>query len=309
MKGSEFAKGHLLMFIATLFFSFNFIMLKLLMPKWMDGFDATFFRIVGAMICFWITSFFIKNTPIEKADRKTLFFSGLFGLFPFMIFFNMALQYSSVIDVSIIMTTPPVLVVLISAMVDKTKVSFKNGLGLFLSIAGAIFLILIGKSHQGSGRDMLGNIFAACSSVAYAYYLFSLRNCSNKYNPVSLLRWVFLSASIGAIPIGIIFLGKAPIIHHPDVDAVLLLVCVILFPSFISFLLIPQSIKRIGHQLVSMYQNLIPVLATVFALILKMDKLYWDQPIAVVVILVGVYISSRAVQKEKDKPTTTPLTK
>ena len=304
MKGSGFAKGHTMMFIATLFFSFNFIMLKYLMPHWMNGYDATFFRIVGAMILFWITSFFIKNTPIDKSDRLTLLFSGLFGLFPFMIFFNLALQYSSVIDVSIIMTTPPVIVVLITMVVDKTKVSLTNAFGLFLSIAGAIFLILIGNKSKGADRDMLGNVFAAASSVAYAYYLFSLRKCSGKYHPVSILRWVFLAASAGAIPLGIVFLGKSHIIHHPDIIPIIILICVILFPSFLSFLLIPQSIKLIGQQLVSMYQNLIPVLATILAIIFKMNKLYWDQPVAIVVILVGVYISSVAVKKAKEKEQT-----
>ena len=303
MKDHEFAKGHLMMFIATVFFSFNFIMLKYMMPHWMNGFDATFFRIVGATVLFWISSMFIKRTPIISADWKILFFSGIFGIFPFMVFFNMALEYSSVIDVSIIMTTPPVLVVIITAIVDKMKITFKNGFGLFLSIAGAIFLILIGKTHTGSGRDMMGNIYAAISSIAYAYYLFSIRKCSSKYHPVSLLRWVFLAASIGAIPLGIIFLGKANIMHHPSTDAILILLCIIFFPSFFSFLLIPQSIKRIGQQLVSMYQNLIPVLATILAILFKMDKLYWDQPVAIVIILLGVYISSVAVKKAKDKAT------
>ena len=223
-----------------------------------------------------------------------------------MFFFKLAIQYSSIIDVSIIMTTPPVLVAIISIIIDKTRISFWNGVGIFLSIGGAVFLILIGKTHQGEGRDMLGNIFAVISSLAYSFYLISLRKCSGKYHPVSLMKWVFLAGSIGAIPLGIIFLGKAPIIHHPSTIAILLLLFVIIFPSFLSFLLMPQAIKRIGHQLVSMYQDLIPVLATILAIIFKMDKLFWDQPVAIAIILLGVFISSRTVKKEQFTSTTPP---
>ena len=289
------------MVISTIFFSLNFIVLKYLMPRWMTGFDATFFRIVGGMILFWISSMFIKRVAIDKADRKMVFLGGLFGLFPFVFFFNMALQYSSIIDVSIIMTTPPVLVVLISMVIDKTKVSLMNALGLFLCIAGAVFLILVSSSHKGPGRDMLGNLFAVISSFGYAFYIISIRKISGKYSSINLLRWVFMAASIGASPLGIIFLGRAPLMHHPEASAVLLLLYVIIFPSFISFLLMPPAIKLIGQQLVSMYQDLIPVLATILAIILKMDKLYWDQPVAIVVILIGVYISSVAVKKAKEK--------
>ncbi len=302
MKNSDFAKGHLLMFIATVFFSLNFIVLKYLMPAWMTGYDATFFRICGGCLLFWITSFFVKNTPIDKSDRMMVFLGGILGLFPFMVFFNMAIQYSSVIDVSIIMTTPPVLVAIISIIIDKTRISFWNAVGIFLSIGGAVFLILIGRTHQGEGRDMLGNIFAIISSIAYSFYLISMRKCSTKYNAVSLMRWVFLAGSIGAIPLGIIFLGKAHIMHHPSTIPVLLLLFVIFFPSFLSFLLMPQAIKRIGHQLVSMYQDLIPVLATILAIAFKMDKLFWDQPVAIAIILLGVFISSRTVKKEQFTP-------
>ena len=300
MKNHDFLKGHSLMVISTIFFSLNFIVLKYLMPRWMTGFDATFFRIVGGMLLFWFSSIFIKRVAIDKSDRKMVFLGGLFGLFPFVFFFNMALQYSSIIDVSIIMTTPPVLVVLISMVIDKAKVSLMNALGLFLCIAGAIFLIMVSSSHKGPGRDLLGNIFAVISSFGYAFYIISIRKISNKYSSINLLRWVFLAASIGAIPLGIIFLGRAPLMHHPETTAVLLLLYVIIFPSFISFLLMPPAIKLIGQQLVSMYQDLIPVLATILAVILKMDKLYWDQPVAIVVILIGVYISSTAVKKAKD---------
>lgn len=301
MKGSEFVKGHLLMIISTIFFSFNFIMLKYLMPNWMNGYDATFFRITFAMILFWGSSLFIKNTSIDKSDYKTLFLSGFFGLFPFILFFNMALQYSSAVDVSVIMTTPPVLVVIISIIVDKIKISMKNAIGLFLSIGGAVFLIVVGKKGGGSGRDMMGNLFAVISSLAYAYYIFSLRKCSKKYNPISLLRWVFLAASLGSIPLGIIFLPHAPLVHKPSTDAILILSCVILFPSFLSFLLMPKAIKFIGQQLVSMYQDILPVFVTILAIIFKMDKLYWDQPVAIAIILLGVYISSSAVKKTKNK--------
>lgn len=299
MKISDFSKGHILMFTATVFFSFNFIVLKHLMPTWMNGYDATFFRICGGMVLFWISSLFVKGTPIAKIHHKDIFFAGLLGLFPFMIFFNMALEYSSIIDVSIIMTTPPVLVAIASAFLYKRKISFLNGLGIFLSLAGAIFLILIGKTGSGTGRDMLGNIFAILSSFAYAYYLIAMGKLSTQYHPVSLLRWVFLSAAIGAIPLGVVFLGKSHIVHDPSLVPILLVAFIIIFPSFLSFLMIPASVKRIGQQLVSMYQDLIPVLATILAVLLKMDTLHWDQPVAIVIILVGVYISSKAVRKEQ----------
>ena len=49
----------------------------------------------------------------------------------------------------------------------------------------------------------------------------------------------------------------------------------------------------------SQYQNIIPVLTTIIAVSMKMDKLYWDQPVAIAIILVGVYVSSKAVKRDQ----------
>ena len=241
----------------------------------------------------------MKHKPIDKSDRLIILLSGMIGLFLFIFLFNLALQYGSPVDVSIILTTPPVMVVIISSILFKTKISGLKAIGLILSLGGALMLVLIGGSHHGSSRSMTGNIFAFLCCLCYAFYLISLKNIASKYHPVTLLRWVFLAACVGAIPLGFLDLGKSELVLHPDISAILMVAFVIIFPSFLSYLLMPPAIKRIGHELVSMYQYLIPVIATTIAVVTKMDKLYWDQPVAVLIIFVGVYLSAKAVNKEQ----------
>lgn len=293
MNNTKLLSGHLAMFFSTLFFGLNIPVLKFLMPEWLSGVDATFFRVVGATILFWIVSLFVKNDKIEKGDRLLILFSGMFGLFFFLYLFNLGVEYSSPIDISIIMTTPPVLVVIFSSILFKTKISKLKILGVTISLAGALMLILMGHGEGGT-RSLKGNIFGVLSAISYACYLISIKKTSAKYKPITLLRWTFLSCSIMTIPFTLMQVEVAPIWHNAPTEPILLLASVILFPTFISYLLIPIAVKRIGHELVSMYQYLIPVVATAAAVIMKLDKLHWDQPIAAVIIVLGVYITSIA---------------
>ena len=293
MNNTKLLSGHLAMFFSTLFFGLNIPVLKFLMPEWLSGVDATFFRVVGATILFWIVSLFVKNDKIEKGDRLLILFSGMFGLFFFLYLFNLGVEYSSPIDISIIMATPPVLVVIFSSILFKTKISKLKILGVIVSLAGALMLILMGHG-EGSTRSLKGNIFGVLSAISYACYLISIKKTSAKYKPITLLRWTFLSCSIMTIPFTLMQVEVAPIWHNAPTEPILLLASVILFPTFISYLLIPIAVKRIGHELVSMYQYLIPVVATAAAVIMKLDKLHWDQPIAAVIIVLGVYITSIA---------------
>lgn len=293
MNNTKLLSGHLAMFFSTLFFGLNIPVLKFLMPEWLSGVDATFFRVVGATILFWIVSLFVKNDKIEKGDRLLILFSGMFGLFFFLYLFNLGVEYSSPIDISIIMTTPPVLVVIFSSILFKTKISKLKILGVTISLAGALMLILMGHGEGGT-RSLKGNIFGVLSAISYACYLISIKKTSAKYKPITLLRWTFLSCSIMTIPFTLMQVEVAPIWHNAPTEPILLLASVIVFPTFISYLLIPIAVKRIGHELVSMYQYLIPVVATAAAVIMKLDKLHWDQPIAAVIIVLGVYITSIA---------------
>ena len=293
MNNTKLLSGHLAMFFSTLFFGLNIPVLKFLMPEWLSGVDATFFRVVGATILFWIVSLFVKNDKIEKGDRLLILFSGMFGVFFFLYLFNLGVEYSSPIDISIIMTTPPVLVVIFSSILFKTKISKLKILGVIVSLAGALMLILMGHGEGGT-RSLKGNIFGVLSAISYACYLISIKKTSAKYKPITLLRWTFLSCSIMTIPFTLMQVEVAPIWHNAPTEPILLLASVILFPTFISYLLIPIAVKRIGHELVSMYQYLIPVVATAAAVIMKLDKLHWDQPIAAVIIVLGVYITSIA---------------
>lgn len=296
MGDNKLMSGHIAMFLSTLFFGLNIPVLKFLMPEWITGVDATFFRVAGATILFWLVSLFMKNDKIEKGDRLLILFSGMFGLFFFLYLFNLGVEYSSPIDISIIMTTPPVLVVVLSSILFKTKISKLKISGVIISLAGALMLILMGQGEGGT-RSLKGNLFGVLSAISYACYLISIKRTSVKYKPVTLLRWTFLSCCILTIPFTFLQVKVAPIWHHPPIEPVLLLASVILFPTFLSYLLIPVAVKRIGHELVAMYQYLIPVVATATAVFMKLDKLHWDQPIAAAIIILGVYITSLANKK------------
>ena len=141
--------GHFAMFMSTLFFGLNIPITKELIPDWLSYVDITLFRIFGGTILFWITSIFIKDSKIEKKDWWLLIFGGIVGLFSFLFFFALAIDLTSPIDLSIIMTLPPIMVVIISAIIFKTKISKKKILGIAIALIGALIIILsqIGRAH------------------------------------------------------------------------------------------------------------------------------------------------------------------
>jgi drug/metabolite transporter (DMT)-like permease len=294
---ARMVKGNLLMLTATIFFGVDLPVLKYLIPTWMTAVDATIFRIVGATALMWIASLFVKTQKIEKSDYRVLFFCGFIGMFGFMYLFNLALKYGSAIDVSIIMTTPPVLVIIYDIIFRKMRFSRMELLGVVMALLGAVMIILIHSGASSKGGDViLGDIFAFASAVVFTGYLIAIEKPSKKYNSVSLMRWVMLAGSLPALCL-VWMLPSAHIFAHPALSPWLGVGFIIIFPTFVSYILTSPALKLVGSEVVSLYQYFVPVVATITALIMKIDKLQWYQPIAICIILIGVFITNRAKQK------------
>ena len=162
---------------------------------------------------------------------------------------------------------------------------------LFRSIAialiGALIIILSqGHSHSAS-KGLKGDIFAIISALSYSIYLLAIKRPAEKYKSVTVLRWVFLFSCFPAIFFST-HLFKAMIFHDIEFKPIAFASFVVLFPTYLSYLLVPIAIRKIGHELVAMYQYLVPLIASIAAILMKLAVLHWIQPIAAGVIIYGV---------------------
>ena len=208
------------------------------------------------------------------------------------------------------MTLPPVFVILIGVIFQKQRPALIEYLGCLVSFVGAAIVILAGGDSSKAGSDkILGDILAVASTVCYAFYLVILEKPTHTYKPINMLRWVFLFAAIPGLFL-IPGMQNEPIIHTtkavPWIEIAFILLCV----TFIAYFLVQPAIKRIGSELVSLYQYLLPVFATIAAVLMGLDKLKWIQVVAMLIIIFGMVLTNigkrRRLQKELAAATPAP---
>lgn len=294
---SSSLRGNLLILIATIFFAVNIPVVKLLNPEWLSSNDITIFRLGGGCILFWIASLFVHPDKIDRKDFPRILIGGGIGLFLFIYLFNLSLRYANPIDVSIIMTLPPVFVILINLLFRHYRPGGLEIVGVLLGLAGAVIVILGAHSSGKASDALVGNLLALASALCYAIYLVVLEKPTHKYRPISLLRWIFLAAFIPCI----FFVGsmpQAPMFHGGmHWGAIGLIAFVVFCPTFLSYLMVNPAIKLIGSELVSLYQYLLPVFATIATVLMGLAHLHWMQVIAMVVIIAGMALTNLAKRK------------
>lgn len=296
--------GNACILIATIFWGMNVAVTKALIPEWMTADGITAVRLIGGAALMWIVSLFVKDKPIEHHDWIKLFLGGAIGLFAFIYLFVTSLRFGSAIDISIIMTLPPVFVIVMEILFLKRRPSLMEYIGIIVSFGGAIVVIASSSSGSSSGSDkLLGDLLAVASTICYAFYLVILEGPTKKYRPSNMLRWVFLFAAIPAICL-IPGMDKMPILATTDARPWVEIGFILLCPTFFAYFLVQPAVKRIGSELVSIYQYLLPVFATLTAVLMGIDKLHWVQVAAMVVIVAGMILTNLAKSHET-KPTST----
>lgn len=288
--------GNLCILIATIFWGVNVSFTKALIPQWMTSDSITAVRLVGGCILFWIVSLFMKCEKIQKEDWKKIILGGFIGLFGFIYLFVTSLKYGNPIDISIIMTLPPMFVILIGVLFQHHKPSVLELVGVAVSFAGAVIVILAGSAGKAGSDNLLGDCLAVASTICYAFYLVILEGPTKTYKPVNLLRWVFLGAAIPALFLLKDF-GSLPVWHAQHFAPWFEISFILLCPTFIAYFLVQPAVKDIGSELVSLYQYLLPVFATISAVVMGLDHLKWIQVVAMAIIVAGMLLTNKAKKK------------
>lgn len=255
----KFIAGNACILVATIFWGVNVSFTKALIPQWMTSESISAVRLVGGCLLFWLASLFVRNARIDRADWKLILLGGVIGLFGFIYLFVMSLRYGNPIDISIIMTLPPMFVLLMGVLFRHARPSWIELAGVAVSFVGAVIVILDGNSGKAGSDNLLGDVLAVASCICYAFYLVILEQPTRKYPPVTLLRWVFLFSAIPGAFLAIGF-DKLPILHASVAAPWLEIGFILLCPTFIAYFLVQPAIRSIGSELVSLYQYLLPVL-------------------------------------------------
>lgn len=293
--------GNACILLATIFWGVNVSFTKALIPQWMSADGIIVVRLVGGCILMWLVSIFLKCERIARHDFVKLALGGAIGLFAFIFLFVTSLKYGNPIDISIIMTLPPVFVILTGIIFQGRRPSWLEYVGIAVSMVGAVIVIIAGQSSEHASDKLLGDILAVCSTVCYAFYLVILEGPTHTYRPVNMLRWVFLFAAIPALFLLPGF-DREPLMHTSAVVPWLEIVFILLCPTFLAYFLVHPAIKLAGSEAVSLYQYLLPVFATLSAVLMGLDKLRLEQIIAMAVIIAGMILTNIGAMHRRIPP-------
>lgn len=286
-------KAHISLFIAQVIYALNYSIAKDLMPTYIKPLGLVMMRITGALILFWVLSLFSKQEKVETSDLKKMMLLALFGVAVNQMFFIYGLSLTKPINSAIIMVSNPIAVMLFTIYVFKEKITPLKLTGLGFGIAGALTLLLF--KAQGAfaiGSDtIVGDIMTLINSLSWAIFVVMVKPYMQKYQTVTVMKWIFLFGFIYTLPFGMPDLLDVSW-NDLSSNTLFAMAFVVVATTFLAYLLNTYALKTLSSSVVSMYIYLQPFLATVIAIILGKDELTIIKVVSGSLIISGVYLAS-----------------
>lgn len=146
-------------------------------------------------------------TPLRR-DGFTIVLLSIFGMTLAQLLFHWALDYATVIQVATLVTTMPIMVVIVNRFVNKVPISapkIVSGIGAF---GGVVFLITDGYVGSIASEGTVQGVFLAlgCAFLG-AFYIVLSKPYFGKYGAIRMTTYTFALGFFAVWPIAGIFWG------------------------------------------------------------------------------------------------------
>lgn len=294
---SERTAAHLALLIVALIYGANYIIAKdVMQDKILTPQAFIFMRVVFGVIAFTIFHRLAIKEKIERSDLWRFFICGALGVALNQLFFFMGLEKTTPIHASLLMVTNPILVFILSAAILNERVSVRKAIGIALGIGGTVMLLLTDTSVQWTGDTFTGDLMVWFNASCYALYLVLVKPLLEKYNPFTVITWVFIMGSLIIIPVGFPYVVE---VNWELIEGryVWQIIYVLLFTTVLAYALNIFALRSVTATVVSIYIYLQPLLAAFLSVLLGWEEVSWPKVLSAVAIFTGVYLVS--VRKRK----------
>lgn len=257
----------------------------------------TFYRYIGISIILLVVLFVNKGKNAIPAVRHfpTLALMGLTGITLNNILQFSGLQYSTVINCTLVSATTPAVTGVLSAIFIKEQMLAIQWIGIIISFMGVLFLVAHGSLQVITNLSFnYGDIMFFGSQICWATYSILGRKVMAEISPVETTAWAGL---VGAIMTGIFALfygssGATPI----TTNGILSMSYLVIGGGVLAMTWWNNGVKEVGPSQASIFINIMPLVGMLLAVLLLGEHLGWREIIGGMWILCGVYLTTQKHQ-------------
>ena len=293
-------KGHVAMLFANMVWGIMSPVSKtVLMSGLISPIALSAMRIAGGALLFWLCSLLlprsvVKREKVAPRDMLKIFMASLLIITANQALYIIGIGFTSPIDSSVMSTITPIFTMIFAAIFISMPIIWLKASGVALGLGGALMLVFSdpgGDTH--ASNQLLGDSLCLIAQVCAALYYVLFSGIITRYSAFTLMKWMFLFSAITYVPCAMPWIVEVQF-SAIGIDVWLSIAYIIVFATFLGYLLIPISQRVLKPTVVSMYNYFQPLTAALLTAILGIGEFGPMKIAATGLIFAGVWFVTQS---------------
>lgn len=283
------------MVICNLFWAGNYVFGKFIVAE-MSPIWITFARWSGASVILLFIAFYIEKPQWSSIVKvwPTLIVLGCVGIVGYNLVLYSALDYTSSTNAALVSALNPGVIVLVSFILYREKISKNQFIGLIISLVGVFVILTGGNLTQIFVTEYnRGDLLMLVAVVMWTIYSLLGRRLTT-ISPITATAIAALIATVIMAPFA---LSQGIVFGNISKLATIGLLYMIIFPSVGSFVFWNLSVKEIGASEAGVFLNLIPVFTAIISWSLG-ERITGAQIYGGLFVFAGVYLTTGLLERK-----------
>jgi len=229
---------------------------------------------------------------LNRQDWLMIFGLGILGYYVASYLDFAGLQYISAGLERLILFLYPTFVVLFTAAIQRRAINRHQALALALSYAGMILVFVDNRAAMASSGLLLGSALVLASAIAFAFFLMGSGMMVKR---IGSTRFTAYSMTVACLATGLHFVIQHGVkLLNLPANVYWLALIMAIFSTVLPAFLMNAGINRIGAGSASIISSIGPIGTLALAFLLLNETLTAAQLAGTALVLIGVYVVSRA---------------
>lgn len=286
---------YLLLTLAPLFWAGNFVIGRAVHAD-VPPIGLAFWRwVIGFLLVLpFAWRGLVRDRAVIRRHGPILLALAVLGIAAFNTLVYLGLQSTTAINGLLMQSTMPVLIMALSFLVLGERITARQGLGVVVSMAGAVVVITRGDLGALTGLALnRGDLLILLAVLGYAGYSVLLRR-RPAMGAMSFLAVTFGAGALMLLPLAVweaMVGGRVLDINHTT--TILAVGYVAVFPSILSYLCFNRGVQLVGANRAGLFIHLLPLFGTLLAVAVLGETLQPAHAAGMALILGGIALATR----------------
>lgn len=248
-----------------------------------------------AFLRFFIAAYLILPFTLQKLHIKgehifPVFLLSLFGITLNIALFFIALPYTASINVPIIGSSGPIMLLMFSALFLHEKMKAKVINGMLLSLIG-VFIVILSPAGNGIDISIKGNLLLVGATISTVISTVIAKKIAPFYDYKTITFWSFILSSIMFLPFMLNEIRSIGFLPNLDTPGLVGILFGAILSSALAYSLYQYALKYITAGETGIFTYIDPFAAIIIAIPLLHETLTPQYIFGAILVFLGIYFA------------------